>query len=67
MPVIGFISSRSAEGSAQYGAAFRKGLEEAGYFERQNEPIDWKPPRLERSTLACSEPIAISPSNGAIW
>jgi hypothetical protein len=26
MPVVGFITSRSAEGSAQYGAAFRKGL-----------------------------------------
>jgi putative tryptophan/tyrosine transport system substrate-binding protein len=30
MPVIGFLNPRLAEGSAQLGAAFRKGLEETG-------------------------------------
>jgi len=50
MPVIGFISSRSAEGSAQYGAAFRKGHEEAGYFERQNVTVEyhWLDGRYDR-------------------
>jgi hypothetical protein len=38
IPVVGFINARSAEGSAHYGAAFRKGLEETGYVEGQNVP-----------------------------
>jgi ABC-type uncharacterized transport system substrate-binding protein len=33
MPVIGFINGFSADGSARYVAAFRKGLNETGYFE----------------------------------
>src|SRR5262249_61645579 len=36
MPVVGFINGRSAEDAARQGAAFRKGLEEAGYVEGQN-------------------------------
>ena len=36
MPVIGFLSSRSAIGSAAQVAAFRAALNEAGYVERQN-------------------------------
>src|SRR5262245_65498338 len=36
MPVVGFINGRSAEDAARPGAAFRKGLEEAGYVEGQN-------------------------------
>ena len=30
LPVVGFINGRSAEDAARQGAAFRKGLEEAG-------------------------------------
>ena len=41
MPVVGIINARSAEGSAQYGAAFRKGLEEAGYLEGQNVTVEY--------------------------
>ncbi len=41
MPVVGMINARSAEGSAQYGAAFRKGLEEAGYLEAQNVTVEY--------------------------
>src|SRR2546425_5511581 len=41
MPVVGFISSRSAEGSAQYAAAFRKGLAETGYVEGQNVTVEY--------------------------
>jgi ABC-type uncharacterized transport system substrate-binding protein len=40
MPVIGFISARSVEGS-QVGAAFRKGLEETGYVEGQNTTVEY--------------------------
>ena len=36
MPVIGFVSARSAESSTRQAAAFRKGLEEIGYVEGQN-------------------------------
>jgi hypothetical protein len=33
MPVVGFLSSRSAEDSIQVVAAFRQGLAETGYVE----------------------------------
>jgi putative ABC transport system substrate-binding protein len=36
MPIIGFLSSRSAGESAGLVAAFREGLGEAGYVEGQN-------------------------------
>ncbi len=35
------INARSVEGSAQYGAAFRKCLEEAGYLEGQNVTVEY--------------------------
>src|SRR5262249_23753601 len=42
MPVIGFISARSPEGSAHLVAAFRKGLAEGGYGEGQNVIIEFR-------------------------
>jgi putative ABC transport system substrate-binding protein len=33
MPVVGFIRDGSADGSARFVAAFRKGLSETGYTE----------------------------------
>jgi putative ABC transport system substrate-binding protein len=36
MPVVGFVSSHSAEASVRRVAAFRKGLNETGYVEGQN-------------------------------
>ena len=41
MPVIGFIRDGSAEPNARYAAAFRKGLNETGYVERQNVTIEY--------------------------
>jgi hypothetical protein len=41
LPVIGFGNARSAEGSERFGAAFRRGLEETGYIERQNVTIEY--------------------------
>jgi putative ABC transport system substrate-binding protein len=35
-PVVGFVSSRSLDGSARHAAAFTKGLSEPGYVEGQN-------------------------------
>jgi putative ABC transport system substrate-binding protein len=50
IPVVGFISPRSAEGSAHFGAGFRKGLEEIGYIEGQNVTVEyhWLDGRYDR-------------------
>src|SRR5262245_35519098 len=50
MPVVGFITARSAEGSAQFGAAFRRGLEEIGYVQGQNVTVEyhWLDGRYDR-------------------
>ena len=40
LPVVGFINGRSAEDAARQVAAFRKGLEEAGYVEGQNVAVE---------------------------
>ncbi len=42
MPVIGFLSSRSATDSALQVVAFRQALGEAGYVEGQNVTIDYR-------------------------
>jgi putative ABC transport system substrate-binding protein len=42
MPVIGFLSSRSANDSAQVLAAFHQGLKEYGYAEGQNVGIEYR-------------------------
>ncbi|MGB6915215.1 MAG: ABC transporter substrate-binding protein, partial [Pseudolabrys sp.] len=42
MPVIGFLSSRSAGESASVVAAFGQGLNEAGYVEGQNVAIEFR-------------------------
>jgi putative ABC transport system substrate-binding protein len=41
MPVIGFLSGRSADASVRVGAAFRKGLNETGYAEGQNVTVEY--------------------------
>src|SRR5262249_6626022 len=42
IPVIGFLSSRSADDSALHVAAFRQGLSEGGYIEGQNVAIAYR-------------------------
>jgi putative ABC transport system substrate-binding protein len=41
LPVIGFVNAGSAEPSAGYVAAFRKGLGETGYVEGQNVTVEY--------------------------
>jgi putative tryptophan/tyrosine transport system substrate-binding protein len=41
MPVIGFVYSGSADASAGNVAAFRKGLGETGYVDRQNVKVEY--------------------------
>jgi putative tryptophan/tyrosine transport system substrate-binding protein len=42
MPVVGFLRSTGAAGSAHLVAAFRQGLNEAGFVEGQNVAIDYR-------------------------
>jgi putative ABC transport system substrate-binding protein len=41
-PTIGYFSGRSADAEKQYSAAFRQGLEEAGYIEGRNVTIEYR-------------------------
>ena len=41
MPMVAFINAGSADGSATRAAAFRKGLNEAGYVEGQNVTVEY--------------------------
>ena len=41
MPVIGFIRDGTADASAHYVAAFRKGLSEVGVVEGQNATVEY--------------------------
>src|SRR3954467_14271337 len=42
MPVVGFLRSTSAAGSAHLVTAFRNGLSEAGFVEGQNLAIEYR-------------------------
>jgi putative ABC transport system substrate-binding protein len=41
LPVVGFVTSRSLDGSARHAAAFTKGLSETGYLEGQNVVVEY--------------------------
>ena len=64
-PVIGFLSSRSADDSARVVAAFRQGLAETGYVEDRNVVIEfrWAEGQLDRLPALATElvhrPVAV--------
>jgi putative ABC transport system substrate-binding protein len=70
MPLVGFLSTRSAGDSARLVAAFAKGLEEAGFSEGKNLSIDYRfaDGRLDRLTeLAVDlvrKPVAVLVTSG---
>ena len=41
LPVVGFVTGFSADTSARYAAAFRKGLNKTGYVEGQNVTVEY--------------------------
>jgi putative tryptophan/tyrosine transport system substrate-binding protein len=57
MPVVGFVSARSADGSARHAAAFAKGLSESGYVEGQNAVVEyhWLDGRYDRLTALMAD------------
>ena len=50
MPIVGFVSGRSAEDAVRNAAAFRKALNETGYVEGQNVTVEyhWLEGRYDR-------------------
>jgi putative ABC transport system substrate-binding protein len=60
MPRIGFLSSRSAGESVHHVAAFREGLDEAGYRNGQNVAIEyrWAEGQYDRLPVLASELVA---------
>src|SRR5256885_13587047 len=51
MPVIGFLNGGTAEGYAPMVAAFRQGLNEAGYVEGRNVAIEYRWARSQYDRL----------------
>lgn len=63
-PVIGFLSSRTADDSVRIVAAFRKGLAEAGYLDGQDATIAyrWAEGDYERLPALANEIVGLNPS-----
>jgi putative ABC transport system substrate-binding protein len=61
IPIVGFLSTRSPEESADHTAAFRRGLSEMDYFEGQNVVIEyrWANGRYERMRALASELVSL--------
>jgi putative ABC transport system substrate-binding protein len=57
MPVVGFINGGSADATARFAAAFRKGLNETGYVEGQNVTVEyhWLEGQFDRVTALVAD------------
>ncbi len=64
LPLIGFMSSRSAQDSEPHSAAFLRGLNEAGYVPGQNVQIEyhWADGHYERLAEIAAELVKLSPA-----
>ena len=64
VPVIGFVSVGSADASAEWVAAFRKGLGETGYVEGQNTTVEyhWVEGQFDRRSACATSGFAIDTS-----
>src|SRR5262245_44220327 len=71
MPVVGFMSARSADDSTRVVAAFRQGLAEMGYVEDRNVVIEfrWAQGQVDRVPALARElvdhPVAVIAAVGA--
>jgi hypothetical protein len=70
MPIIGFLDSSSADEYAPFLAAFRSGLNEAGFIEGRNVAIEyrWADGRYDRLPALAAElvrvPVAVLVATG---
>ena len=70
MPIIGFLDSSSADEYARFLAAFREGLNEAGFVEGRNVAIEyrWADGRYDRLSALAAElvriPVAVLVATG---
>jgi hypothetical protein len=65
MPMVGFVSSRSLDGSARHAAAFSKGLGETGYVEGQNVAVEYHWLSGQNDRLDVAHDRSHSPSRGS--
>jgi putative tryptophan/tyrosine transport system substrate-binding protein len=78
MPVVGLVSGRLLDSSARPGAAFTKGLSEAGYVEDKNVMVEYHwvggqydraigdPPTLAAKAATATIPIAFGISEDPV-
>ena len=64
MPVVGLLNSTSPDGSAERLRAFRQGLKDTGYVERENVAIKYRWADNQIDRLAAPRPKAV-PASGA--
>src|SRR6516162_9764199 len=60
LPVVGFVDVGSVDASASRAAAFRKGLNEAGYTEGQNVMVEyhWLDGRYDRAAAVIADLVS---------